>query len=89
MSDATIDLIEVEWTDQPRNVNVTYPAAPVIDFLNWLRGSKAWWEDVELVHRRVRKLNADLAAIRSAQAVVKPPVNAVAPKVTKRTRKEA
>jgi hypothetical protein len=70
----TIDLEEQEWTDQPRQVPVTYPAEPVQRFINWLRHTKAWWEDVDLVHRRVLRLNAELVAARSAMPKPKPPM---------------
>lgn len=71
---ATIILQETEWTDQPRLVDVAYPVKPIQDFINWLRTSKAWWEDVDLVHRRVQKLNAELATLRSAAPKPKAPL---------------
>lgn len=63
----TVVLQDLEWTDQPRHVPVEYPAEPVEAFVNWLRTTKAWWEDPEAVHRKVTKLNADLAAIKQAR----------------------
>lgn len=71
---ATIVLKDEEWTDQPRFVDVTYPAQPVQDFINWLRHSKAWWEDVSLVHRRFQKLNVELVAAKSAMPKPKAPL---------------
>jgi hypothetical protein len=65
----TIALQENEWTDQPRLVDVAFPAKPVQDFINWIRHTKAWWEDVDLVHRRVQRMNAELAALRPAAKV--------------------
>jgi len=67
-------LQETEWTDQPRFVEVEYPDAPIAAFVNWLRTTKAWWEDVDLVHRRVLRLNAELAAERSKMPRPKAPL---------------
>lgn len=93
-SEPTIVLQEEVWTDQPRLVPTTYPAKPVAEFVNWLRSTKAWWEDVDLVHRRVMKLNAELAAIRSAQPTVTTVIevdrekNEITLDTRKRTRRE-
>ena len=71
---ATIALEEQEWTDQPRTVLVPIPVKPVQDFVNWIRGTKAWWEDVDLVHRRVQRMNAEIAAERSKMPKAKAPM---------------
>lgn len=81
----TVVLQETEWTDQPRLVDVVYPLKPVQDFINWLRQGKAWWEDVELVHRRVQKLNAELATLRHAAPKVKAPLTPEQRKAIART----
>jgi hypothetical protein len=46
------------------HVQVDYPEGPIVDFLDWLRQTKAWHEDVEMVHRKLRNLNTKLAEFR-------------------------
>lgn len=45
-------------------VDRAYPAKVIAEFVNWLRETKAWWEDVEMVHRKVVRLNQRLAELR-------------------------
>lgn len=84
-------LKETEWTDQPRTIEVEYPDAIVTKFVNWLRGTRAWHEDVEMVHRNVLALNRELAEYRQAhppvQTMAAPQPASAAPPV--RSRKKA
>jgi hypothetical protein len=57
-------LREWDW-DLQNYVTIEYPDEPIAQLMDWLRTTRSWHEDVELVHQRVRKLNAELAAIRS------------------------
>lgn len=59
-------LREWDW-DKQAFVEVDYPDAPIVQFMNWLRHTKAWHEDVELVHRKVLYLNKGFAEHRQAQ----------------------
>ncbi len=74
-------LREWDW-DLGQDVQVDYPEPLVVEFVNWLRTTKAWHDDVELVHRRLLALNRQLAAHRqaakeaaaaTARAMVAPP----------------
>lgn len=48
-------------------VDRAYPAKVIAEFVNWLRETKSWWEDVELVHRKVVRLNQRLAEHRQGE----------------------
>jgi hypothetical protein len=56
-----------EWNWDAQNFeHVDYPDAPIVEFLNWLRTTKAWHADPEAVHRKLRKLNQLFADHRQA-----------------------
>jgi len=61
-------LRETNW-DAPGGAaeyEVEYPDAVIADFVNWMRKSSAWLENLELVHRRVRRLNGVLSDWRDS-----------------------
>lgn len=49
-----------DW-DAQRFVEVLTPPGPIVKFMLWLRETKAWHEDVELVHRRFRAMEKEVA----------------------------
>ena len=67
-------LLEVDWNAKggAADVPVEYPDEVIAEFMNWLRRTSAWHEDVELVHRRVRRLNSQLADHRNAAVTIAP-----------------
>lgn len=65
-----MQLLETDW-DAPGGasaVPVEYPDGPIQEFMNWIRCTSSWIENPELVERRVRKLNAQLADYRNGLA---------------------
>lgn len=65
-------LKETDW-DAPggaREIEVEYPDAIIADFMNWIRKTSAWLENLELVHRRVRRLNGVLSDWRDQPRTV-------------------
>lgn len=63
----TIALKDWDW-DREGYVVTDYPAAPAIEFIDWLRTTKAWHNDPEMVHRRVKQLNERFSAHRQTLA---------------------
>lgn len=64
-----VKLKETDW-DHPGGampVDVEYPAALVVEFVNWIRRTSAWLENPDIVERRLRKLNAVLMDVRNAR----------------------
>ena len=58
-----------DWNLQ-RDVEIEYPDGPIKAFIDWLNNTKSWHEDVELCHRRLRKMNAELEIARSGAKVM-------------------
>ena len=51
--------------DLQRYEFVEYPDEPIAQFMDFLRSTKSWHEEPELVHRRLRKLELELSAYRA------------------------
>jgi hypothetical protein len=58
-----------DW-DAQNYVEIEYPDGPIKAYIDWLNNTKAWIDDVELVHRRLRKMNAELEIARSGATVM-------------------
>ena len=58
-------LREWDW-DKQNFVEQDYPDGPIVSFVNWLRTTKAWHQDPELVHVQLRRLNQTFSAHRQA-----------------------
>lgn len=56
-------LREWDW-DKQTYVEVNYPDAPIQEFVNFFRTTKAWIQDAERVHRTVLKLDKTLGEHR-------------------------
>jgi hypothetical protein len=58
-------LREWDW-DKQRFVEVPYPDEPIMEFINFIRTTKAWVQDPERMHREVLKLDRKLGEHRQA-----------------------
>ena len=58
-------LREWDW-DKQAFVEVDYPDAPIAEFINWLRTTKAWHADPEIVHRKLLYLNKGFSEHRQS-----------------------
>lgn len=58
-------LREWDW-DRQAFVETDYPDGPIVEFVNWLRTTKAWHADPELVHRKLLHLNRGFAEHRQS-----------------------
>lgn len=61
-------LHETNW-DTPSGattIDVEYPDAIIQSFVNWMRTSKRWMDDPEMLIRRFRKMNSELMDSRNA-----------------------
>ena len=57
-----------EWNwDAQAFIETDYPDGTVADFVNWMRTTKAWHADPELVHGRLLRMNQKLAEHRQAK----------------------
>src|ERR1043166_1838088 len=68
MSD-TIRLRKWNWDAQGYD-EIAYPIQPAMDFLNWMGTTRSWHDDVELVHRRFRRMQAECEIARSGARVM-------------------
>lgn len=61
-------LQEIDWNNPAgaSPVEVEYPDALIQEFMNWLRRTTAWKEDVSVVDRRLGALNRKLVEIKNA-----------------------
>lgn len=58
-------LREWDW-DKQVFIEVEYPDAPVMEFVNFIRTTKAWVQDPERMHRAVLKMDKALGEHRQA-----------------------
>ena len=63
-------LLEDDWSAPGgvRPVEVEYPDEWVQNFMNWLRRTKGWREDLDLVEERVMVLNRQFLEYRNEQS---------------------
>jgi hypothetical protein len=88
--------MKLRWWDWNRanahgadgHVLIDYADGPIAEFLDWLLGSTAWHDDVELVHRRLLVLKRQLAAQRQALAEARAATAQNMTTPPKRTRRE-
>jgi hypothetical protein len=60
-----------KWNwDAQRFDEIEYADEPIKRFLDWMAESKSWHDNVELVHQRFRKMNAELEIARSGARVM-------------------
>lgn len=56
-----------DWGWDAQNyIETEYPDAPIAEFINFLRTTKAWHADPEIVHRKLLTLNRVFAEHRQA-----------------------
>ena len=63
-------LLEDDWSAPGgvRPVEVEYPDEWVQNFMNWLRRTKGWREDLDLVEERIMVLNRQFLEYRNEQS---------------------
>lgn len=74
-------LFETDW-DAPggaKQVEVDYPDAIIQGFVNWMRTTKRWLDDPEMLERRFRKMNSELAESRQRPRPIAAPATTSTP----------